>query len=356
MEAVATAEESRLLDLLKQGVAAARSGDVAAARQQLLQAIGEKADYEVPWLWLAWVTADPEEASLYLRRALAINPDHRQARERRAQLGGDVPRTAAWRCPFCGRTAAERQARCAGCRTLVAGREVEAWLALPPADRPQLRASVAYFESPLAKTGQPIWHWTLGIAHLNLGNFPRAHAHLRSAGAGSPGNGAVGRLADLLASWLEREGASVGAAMTAGVPHPAGNGAAPLAAPIVPAAPLAPFAPAGRLILVVDDSPTVRKIVAVTLETQGHRAVVAADGMQAIAKLDEMIPDLVFLDIALPRIDGYRVCRLIKSNERTARVPVVLLSGKDGFFDRIRGRAAGADDHIGKPVDRATLL
>src|SRR4029079_5546419 len=88
MEAVATAAEGRLLDLLKQGIAAARAGDAAAARQQLLPAIAEKADYEVPWLWLAWVTADPEEAALYLRRALAINPDHRQARERLPPNGG----------------------------------------------------------------------------------------------------------------------------------------------------------------------------------------------------------------------------------------------------------------------------
>lgn len=361
----ASPPDPRLIDLLEQGIAAARAGDAAAARQRLLAAIGQKPEDEIPWLWLSWITPDPEEAAWYLRHVLTINPDHRQARERLAHLENGVRPAVAWRCPFCGRSAGEQPSRCPGCRALFSGTEIESWLALPPADRPLVRATAAYLESPVARTGRPLWHWTLGIAHLNLGNFPRALPHLRSAGGLSPGNGAVSGLADKLESWLRREGASAPAispSLTSPVltpPHAVsgngnGHGAAAERPPVVAVQPAE--ATAGRLILVVDDSPTVRKIVAVTLESQGYRALVAADGMQALAKLDETIPDLVLLDIAMPRIDGYRVCRLIKSNDKTRHVPVVMLSGKGGFFDRIRGRAAGADDHIAKPVDRATLL
>jgi twitching motility two-component system response regulator PilG len=110
-----------------------------------------------------------------------------------------------------------------------------------------------------------------------------------------------------------------------------------------------------RLILAVDDSLTVRKIVTVTLERLGFRVHSAADGMQALAKLNEETPDLVLLDITMPRMDGYQVCKVIRQNEYTKQIPVVMLSGKDGFFDKVKGRLAGATDYLTKPFQEETL-
>ena len=108
--------------------------------------------------------------------------------------------------------------------------------------------------------------------------------------------------------------------------------------------------------MVVDDSPTVRKLVAIKLEKHGHRVILAVDGMDALSKLNEEVPDLILLDITMPRLDGYQLCKIIKSNAAYKHIPVVMLSGKDGFFDKVRGRMAGSAAYITKPFEPETLL
>jgi twitching motility two-component system response regulator PilG len=109
-------------------------------------------------------------------------------------------------------------------------------------------------------------------------------------------------------------------------------------------------------ILVVDDSQIVQKIVSITLERRGYRVFVATNAIQALAKLNEVMPDLIFLDINLPYIDGYKLCKIIKGNELTKDIPVVMLLGKHGFFDKVRGQMAGATDYITKPFEASTIL
>jgi twitching motility two-component system response regulator PilG len=110
-----------------------------------------------------------------------------------------------------------------------------------------------------------------------------------------------------------------------------------------------------RIILVVDDSPTIQKVVSVTLEAHGHEVVTASDGMEALAKLRTLKPDLVLLDITMPHMDGYQLCRILRSNDLTRQVPIVMLSGKDGLFDKMRGRMAGAASYITKPFAPSAL-
>ncbi len=109
-------------------------------------------------------------------------------------------------------------------------------------------------------------------------------------------------------------------------------------------------------IFIVDDSPTVRKLISGKLEKCGHEAICAVDGMDALAKINEVIPDLILLDITMPRMDGYQVCKLIRGNDATKDVPVVMISGKDGFFDKVRGRMAGTSNYITKPFGPETLM
>ncbi|HEY3740422.1 MAG TPA: response regulator [Bryobacteraceae bacterium] len=111
-----------------------------------------------------------------------------------------------------------------------------------------------------------------------------------------------------------------------------------------------------KLVLAVDDSPTVRRLISVSLERKGYRVVTAEDGMQAMVKLAEHMPNLVLLDITMPKMDGYEVCKIIKRNQLLKHIPVLMLSGKDGVFDKIKGRIAGAKDYISKPFDIAMLV
>jgi len=109
-------------------------------------------------------------------------------------------------------------------------------------------------------------------------------------------------------------------------------------------------------ILAVDDSPTIRKLVSMTMESQGYRVVVAADGIEALATLKQEHPDLILCDIAMPKLDGYQLCKIIKNSNDTKHIPVVMLSGKDGLFDRVRGKMAGCANYITKPFEPDLLI
>ncbi len=109
-------------------------------------------------------------------------------------------------------------------------------------------------------------------------------------------------------------------------------------------------------VLAVDDSPTIRKIVSMSLESVGYQVVTAADGMEAMQKLPKCNPSLILTDISMPKLDGYQLCKLIKAHEKTKTIPVIMLSGKDGMFDKIKGKFVGCDDYITKPFQSSELL
>ena len=109
-------------------------------------------------------------------------------------------------------------------------------------------------------------------------------------------------------------------------------------------------------ILAVDDSPTIRKIVSMGLESAGYKVITAADGMEAIKRITVANPSLVLTDINMPTVDGYQLCKLIKSHEKTRSIPVIMLSGKDGMFDKMKGKFVGCNDYITKPFQSAELL
>ena len=113
---------------------------------------------------------------------------------------------------------------------------------------------------------------------------------------------------------------------------------------------------AAPLVLAVDDSPTIRKIVELTLRRANYRVRVAASGLEALAALAEEPPALIVLDVMLPRMDGYQVCSLIKRRSGYEQIPVLMLTGKDGIFDKVRGKMVGCSAYITKPFDPPDLL
>jgi twitching motility two-component system response regulator PilG len=109
-------------------------------------------------------------------------------------------------------------------------------------------------------------------------------------------------------------------------------------------------------VLVVDDSNTIRRSAEIFLKQGGHEVLLADDGFDALAKINDHQPDLVFCDILMPRLDGYQTCAIIKRNARFASIPVVMLSSKDGVFDKARGRMVGSQDYLTKPFTKDQLL
>jgi twitching motility two-component system response regulator PilG len=108
-------------------------------------------------------------------------------------------------------------------------------------------------------------------------------------------------------------------------------------------------------VLVVDDSPTVRKLVAMTLGKRGYEVAAAGDGIEALKRIAEVRPGLILMDIAMPKLGGYQLCKLVKKHKLTKHIPVVMLSGKDGMFDKMRGKLVGSADYVTKPFDPEQL-
>jgi twitching motility two-component system response regulator PilG len=112
----------------------------------------------------------------------------------------------------------------------------------------------------------------------------------------------------------------------------------------------------GLKVLVIDDSNTIRRSAEIFLKQGGHEVLLAEDGFDALSKVNDYLPDLIFCDILMPRLDGYQTCAIIKRNPKFSTVPIVMLSSKDGVFDKARGRMVGSQDYLTKPFTKDQLL
>jgi twitching motility two-component system response regulator PilG len=109
-------------------------------------------------------------------------------------------------------------------------------------------------------------------------------------------------------------------------------------------------------VMVIDDSNTIRRSAEIFLKQAGCNVILAEDGFDALSKIADQQPQVIFCDIMMPRLDGYQTCSLIKKNPRFSSTPVIMLSSKDGLFDRARGRTVGSDEYLTKPFTKDSLL
>lgn len=233
-------------------------------------------------------------------------------------------------CPYCG-TEVERQAfSCVGCNAVLSLSDLESLLANNSLNFDAVQSSVARMEAEWnSREFNSEELKTLGVGQFNLKNFDLGFAYIQEAYRKEPNDVILAGQVNALAIRLDeiRRQSEIKDAM-----------------------------PKGKTILVVDDSATVRKLISSKLEKSGHQVICAVDGVEAMATIETMVPDLVLLDIAMPRMDGYQVCKLIRANDAAKDVPVVMISGKDGFFDKVRGRMAGTTGYITKPFGPETLM
>lgn len=233
-------------------------------------------------------------------------------------------------CPFCNGVNEPQDFICNSCHAMLTLSDVEMLLAHTDVDQMMLEKAVERMEleKNLHKFGAEELR-SLGIGHINLKNLRKGFEYLQEAVYMNPNDVLLGSQVNSLAIRLSE----IEEQQNNHSPHPK-----------------------NKTILVVDDSPTVRKLITGKLEKCGHEVICAVDGMEALEKINEEIPDLILLDITMPRMDGYQVCKLIRGNDATRDVPVVMISGKDGFFDKVRGRMAGTTGYITKPFGPETLM
>ncbi len=331
---------------LSEAITAAKLGQMALARRLLNEIVAKEPENERAWLWIAGLAEDRQTAYAALNRVLDINPRNQQAinalslarlQESAAQSnlrpaagtvrGGNgaqpeaaataaVPRTAThtentWSCPLCMTAAAFPMRKCPACKAIVGVGVLEDYAANKGVNEELLLDAVRRFELKLKQADTVDTRLNLALLYLNMNRSAEALPHMKKALSMNGSNAALVRLTEALA--------------------------------------------ARKLVVAVDDSQTVRKIVSITLERLGYRAMTAKEGVEALSMVAEAKPDLILLDITMPGMDGYQVCKAIKQNPLTRKIPIVMLSGKDGFFDKVKGRLAGATDYITKPFHEATL-
>ncbi len=331
---------------MREAVTAAKLGHKNLARKLLVSVVEQEPNHEEAWLWCAALAESEEEAQRCLTRVLDINPNNqqalnalalarlRQAAKRSAPAadrkqpvplpveeaagaqaepgGAPKEKAPAWHCPLCLCAGAEPQERCRRCGALLEVDKIDDLAGNRDGDEHQIQEAVQRLLRELKSAPSPEAHIAVATAYLNLNRSAEALPHLEKACETMPADKRARAALEKLK--------------------------------------------ARRLVLAVDDSLTVRKIVAMTLERFGYRVLSAADGMQALARLNEHRPDLILLDITMPRMDGYQVCKTIKQNPYTRQIPVLMLSGKDGFFDKVKGKLAGATDYLTKPFQEDELV
>ena len=118
----------------------------------------------------------------------------------------------------------------------------------------------------------------------------------------------------------------------------------------------APTGLQGLKVMVIDDSKTIRRTAETLLKKEGCDVITANDGFEALSKIADNDPHIIFVDIMMPRLDGYQTCALIKHNQKFKKTPVIMLSSKDGLFDRARGRIVGSEQYLTKPFTKEELL
>jgi twitching motility two-component system response regulator PilG len=233
-------------------------------------------------------------------------------------------------CPYCYSLANAGGFECGSCRAVLTLSDIEALLSNPNANADAIREGVNAMEAEWNQSELNVEQLTkLAVGHFNLGNLDQGLKYLQEASRLDPNNVILAGNLNTVAIRLDEMSRRT---------DPYDN------------------VPKGKSILVIDDSPTVRKLISGKLEKSGHTVVCAADGVEGLERLAEQLPDLVLLDIGMPRMDGYEVCRNIRANEVAKDLPVVMISGKDGFFDKVRGKMAGATGYVTKPFGPETLM
>ncbi len=242
----------------------------------------------------------------------------------------ELPKVEMVSCPFCNSENEPQVFVCQTCRAMLTLSDVEMLLAYQDADQTMLKEKIEQMEIENSfEKYDADGLKNLGIGLLNLKSLRKGYEYLQEAAQLNTSDVVLSSQLNSLAIRLSEieEQQNIHDSM-----------------------------PKNKTILIVDDSATVRKLISGKLEKCGLEVMCAVDGMDALEKINEAIPDLILLDITMPRMDGYQVCKLIRGNEATKDVPIVMISGKDGFFDKVRGRMAGTTGYITKPFGPEALM
>ena len=341
-----SAREESGEDLLQSAIEKAERQQYKQAHEELTVFLKKRKDSVLGWIWFARIQGNVEIIQKSLSMAANIDAADPLLREEQRKLALALPQLrsgAARKCYFCWTPLDKNAAFCLNCKehlsissaSLNHIGEMDETVAAEAQERYQ-RILKKYPRSLTAV-------YCLALIQMNRGNLKEALVFLDKAAKMAPERALftsqLNLLLDHLASKSQGEG---------------GDSAA--AEPELPVEVEEASVSGQKIILVVEDSATTRKVIAITLTRNGYRVIEAGDGLEALSKISEERPDLIMLDVILPKMDGYKILSIIKGNEEFKDIPVIMLTSKDGFINKMKGKMAGSSAYLTKPFDPEKMI
>jgi twitching motility two-component system response regulator PilG len=352
-------EVSKLKDERKSALEESGEGLLAAAiekaeQQQYKEAHADLVEYlkknrnnAVAWIWYSRIQGNVEIMKKALKMAATLDPNDPLVKEDNEKfffVSGQLTDAVVRKCYFCWAPINKSATSCHYCRGhLIISRESLAQSGV--ANARCLEAARERYGRILRRYPRSLISlYCLGLININSRNFQDALAYLDRTAKMAPDKALFAHQLKMLLDHLARQT----------VEEQPMQAAAPVEIPAAVAA--MPEVAEQKMILVVEDSSTTRKVISITLSRQGFRVVEAADGLEALSKISEERPDLIMLDVILPKMDGYKILSIIKGNKEFRDIPVIMLTSKDGFINKMKGKMAGSSAYLTKPFDPDKMI
>lgn len=332
--------------LLVSAVEKAEQQQYKEAHQDLVQYLKKYRTDTAGWVWYSRIQGNVDLIRKALNMAVNLKKDDPLVMEEQRKIEtalAHLTDAVARKCYFCWAPLNKSASVCPYCRAqLVISRE--ALSQAGEADSRYLDQAKIRYERILRKYPRSLSAiYCLGLMHMNSRNFKEALGYLDKATKIAPDRAVFSNQLKLLLEHLakqtvhEQQAVSKEEKPVVTVEEPRLQGEA-------------------KLVLVVEDSSTTRKVISITLSRQGYRVIEAADGLEALSKISEERPDLIMLDVILPKMDGYEILSIIKKNKEFKDIPVIMLTSKDGFINKMKGKIAGSSAYLTKPFDPDKII
>ncbi len=338
-----SAQKSNTVDLLYQGIRRAESNEDKQSQQILATILKEDARNGEAWLWYSRVSDNIKAVIASLENAKILLKDNQEVIEEDRKLQQTFergcPKTGVIKhCPFCWTPYAGKPEICPYCK---------AHLSIRPSilkgkngsNHEVLDQAIHRYTRIVLVEKKPKVHFNLALAHLNRGNLEEALDQLYRTRKLEPDNTEYKQQLKLLLDHManielpdSKTDDSTGQRT------------------------LATAERENKVILAVEDSNTTRKVITIILKNEGYDVIEAKNGIEALARFNEIVPDLVLLDIIMPGMDGYQVLSTLKKNKNFKNIPVIMLTAKDGLIDKMKGKMSGSDEYLTKPFTPEELM
>ncbi len=339
------------LNLLEKSIELAEAHQYKAAHKSLVTYLKEHRDHPGGWIWYSRIHGNLESMEKALQAAHRISPHDPFVVEERNiffAVKDKLANQSIRKCLFCWSPLDKQAEQCHHCKGFLTINQEALSITERPSPAPFKTALKRYTRVSEKFPGLLTAKYCLSLANLNLGNLTETLHHLDNLAKKAPEKTLFTSQLNLLLEFLapsEQKLDDTEESLTS--PPPSSD--------IAPEKGLN-TREKKKTILVVEDSPTIRKVITITLKRNGYNIIEAGDGLEALSRVSEEKPDLILLDVVLPKMDGFKLLSIIRDNKEHKDIPVIMLTSKDGFVNKVKGKMAGANAYLTKPFDPNNML